>query len=52
MRHEESVAFMAYAYAKYTSKLGVCVATSGPGAIHLLTGLYDAKADTTLQSLR
>jgi thiamine pyrophosphate-dependent acetolactate synthase large subunit-like protein len=38
---------MACAYAKYTSKLGACVATSGPGAIHLLTGLYDAKADNT-----
>lgn len=47
VRHEESAAFMACAYAKYTSKLGACVATSGPGAIHLLTGLYDAKADNT-----
>ncbi|HEX2014910.1 MAG TPA: thiamine pyrophosphate-dependent enzyme [Nitrososphaera sp.] len=45
VRHEESAAFMACAYAKYTGKLGACVATSGPGAIHLLTGLYDAKAD-------
>lgn len=45
VRHEESAAFMACAYAKYTGKLGVCVATSGPGATHLLTGLYDAKAD-------
>jgi pyruvate dehydrogenase (quinone) len=35
------------AYAKYTGKLGACVATSGPGAIHLLNGLYDAKADNT-----
>ena len=47
VRHEESAAFMACAYAKYTSKLGVCVATSGPGAIHLLNGLYDAKMDNT-----
>src|SRR6188472_162668 len=47
VRHEESAAFMACAYAKYTGKLGVCVATSGPGAIHLLNGLYDAKADNT-----
>jgi pyruvate dehydrogenase (quinone) len=45
VRHEESAAFMASAYAKYTGKLGVCVATSGPGAIHLLNGLYDAKLD-------
>ncbi|HEU4605010.1 MAG TPA: thiamine pyrophosphate-dependent enzyme [Nitrososphaera sp.] len=47
VRHEESAAFMACAYAKYTGRLGACVATSGPGAIHLLTGLYDAKADST-----
>ena len=47
VRHEESAAFMACAYAKYTRRLGVCVATSGPGAIHLLNGLYDAKADST-----
>jgi pyruvate dehydrogenase (quinone) len=47
VRHEESAAFMACAYAKYTEKLGACVATSGPGAIHLLNGLYDAKADST-----
>lgn len=47
VRHEESAAFMACAYAKYTRKLGVCVATSGPGAIHLLNGLYDAKLDNT-----
>jgi pyruvate dehydrogenase (quinone) len=47
VRHEESAAFMACAYAKYTGKLGACVATSGPGAIHLLAGLYDAKADNT-----
>jgi len=46
VRHEESAAFMACAYAKYTGKLGVCLATSGPGATHLLTGLYDAKADS------
>jgi pyruvate dehydrogenase (quinone) len=47
VRHEESAAFMACAFAKYTGKLGACVATSGPGAIHLLNGLYDAKADNT-----
>lgn len=46
VRHEESAAFMACAYAKYTNRLGACVATSGPGAIHLLNGLYDAKADS------
>jgi pyruvate dehydrogenase (quinone) len=45
VRHEEAAAFMACAYAKYTGKLGVCLATSGPGAIHLLNGLYDAKLD-------
>src|SRR5437899_6710280 len=45
VRHEESAAFMACAYAKYTGKLGVCLATSGPGAIHLLNGLYDARLD-------
>lgn len=45
VRHEESAAFMACGYAKYTRRLGVCLATSGPGAIHLLTGLYDAKLD-------
>jgi pyruvate dehydrogenase (quinone) len=45
VRHEESAAFMACAYAKYTGRLGVCVATSGPGGIHLLNGLYDAKLD-------
>jgi pyruvate dehydrogenase (quinone) len=45
VRHEESAAFMACGYAKYTGKLGVCVATSGPGGIHLLNGLYDAKLD-------
>jgi pyruvate dehydrogenase (quinone)/pyruvate oxidase len=47
VRHEESAAFMACAYAKYTGKLGACLATSGPGAIHLLNGLYDAKLDNT-----
>jgi pyruvate dehydrogenase (quinone)/pyruvate oxidase len=45
VRHEEAAALMACAYAKFTGKLGVCVATSGPGAIHLLNGLYDAKLD-------
>ncbi len=44
-RHEELAAFMACAHAKYTGELGVCLATSGPGAIHLLNGLYDAKTD-------
>ncbi|MGH7756362.1 MAG: thiamine pyrophosphate-requiring protein, partial [Vulcanimicrobiaceae bacterium] len=45
VRHEEMAAFMACAHAKYTGEVGVCVATSGPGAIHLLNGLYDAKMD-------
>lgn len=45
VRHEEAAAFAACAYAKFTGKLGVCLATSGPGGIHLLNGLYDAKAD-------
>lgn len=45
VRHEECAAFMACAYAKYTGKLGVCLATSGPGGVHLLNGLYDAKLD-------
>jgi len=45
VRHEESAAFMACGYAKSTGKLGVCLATSGPGGIHLLNGLYDAKLD-------
>src|SRR5438105_3245240 len=45
VRHEEAAAFMACGYAKYTGRLGVCLATSGPGAIHLLNGLYDAKLD-------
>src|SRR5437773_3735513 len=44
-RHEEAAAFMACGYAKFTGRLGVCVATSGPGGIHLLNGLYDAKLD-------
>lgn len=44
-RHEELSAFMACAHAKYTGEVGVCLATSGPGAIHLLNGLYDAKLD-------
>jgi pyruvate dehydrogenase (quinone) len=45
VRHEESAAFMACAHAKFTGEVGVCLATSGPGAIHLLNGLYDAKLD-------
>src|SRR3954449_13486957 len=45
VRHEEAAAFMACGYAKHTGKLGVCLATSGPGGIHLLNGLYDAKLD-------
>jgi pyruvate dehydrogenase (quinone) len=45
VRHEEMAAFMACAHAKFTGELGVCLATSGPGAIHLLNGLYDAKLD-------
>jgi pyruvate dehydrogenase (quinone) len=45
VRHEEMAAFMASAYAKFTGRLGVCLATSGPGASHLLTGLYDARLD-------
>ena len=45
VRHEESAAFMACAYAKYTGRMGCCLATSGPGGIHLLNGLYDAKLD-------
>jgi len=44
-RHEEMAAFMAVAHAKFTGELGVCLATGGPGATHLITGLYDAKAD-------
>ena len=45
VRHEEMAAFMASAHAKFTGELGVCLATSGPGASHLLTGLYDARMD-------
>jgi len=45
VHHEEAAAFMATAYAKATGRLGVCLATSGPGAIHLMNGLYDAKLD-------
>jgi pyruvate dehydrogenase (quinone)/pyruvate oxidase len=45
VRHEESAAFMACGYAKWTGRLGCCLATSGPGGIHLLNGLYDAKLD-------
>ncbi len=45
VRHEEAAAFMACAHAKFTGRLGVCIATSGPGGVHLLNGLYDAKLD-------
>src|SRR6202043_991753 len=45
VRHEEMAAFMACGHAKFTGEVGVCLATSGPGAIHLLNGLYDAKMD-------
>jgi pyruvate dehydrogenase (quinone) len=45
VRHEEAAAFAAVGYAKYTGRLGVCCATSGPGGVHLLNGLYDAKCD-------
>jgi pyruvate dehydrogenase (quinone) len=45
VRHEEMAAFMACGHAKFTGEVGVCIATSGPGAIHLLNGLYDAKMD-------
>ena len=45
VRHEEAAAFMACGYAKYTGKIGCCLATSGPGGLHLLNGLYDAKLD-------
>src|ERR1700712_546434 len=45
VRHEEMAAFMASAHAKFTGELGVCIATSGPGATHLITGLYDARLD-------
>jgi pyruvate dehydrogenase (quinone) len=44
-RHEEMSAFQAVGYAKFTGRVGVCMGTSGPGAIHLLNGLYDAKLD-------
>ena len=43
--HEELAAFMACAHAKFTGEVGVCIATSGPGAIHILNGLYDARLD-------
>ncbi len=46
VRHEEAAAFAACGYAKYTGRLGVCLATSGPGGVHLLNGLYDAKCDS------
>ena len=45
VRHEEAAAFAACAYAKFTRRLGVCLATSGPGGLHLINGLYDAKSD-------
>src|SRR3954471_14486784 len=45
VRHEEAAAFAACGYAKYSGRLGVCLATSGPGGVHLLHGLYDAKCD-------
>src|ERR1700712_2555136 len=45
VRHEESAAFMACSWAKFTGRIGCCLATSGPGGIHLLNGLYDAKMD-------
>jgi len=45
VRHEEMAAFMSSAHAKFTGELGVCIATSGPGAAHLVTGLYDARLD-------
>src|SRR3989440_1847190 len=45
VRHEEMAAFMACAHGKFTGEVGVCLATSGPGAIHLLNGLYDARMD-------
>jgi pyruvate dehydrogenase (quinone) len=44
-RHEEMAAFMATAYAKFSGGLGICIATSGPGASHLITGLYDARLE-------
>src|ERR671938_1074564 len=45
VHHEEAAAFMATGYAKSTGRLGVCLATSGPGGLHLVNGLYDAKLD-------
>src|SRR5690606_19956934 len=45
VRHAEMAAFMAAAHAKFTGEIGVCLATSGPGASHLVTGLYDARLD-------
>ena len=45
VRHEEMAAFMASAYSKFSGRLGVCLATSGPGATHLITGMYDARLD-------
>src|SRR3954451_178821 len=45
VRHEEAAAFAAVGYAKFSGRLGVCLATTGPGAIHLINGLYDAKMD-------
>ena len=50
VRHEEMAAFMACGHAKFTGEVGVCVATSGPGAIHLLNGLYDAKNGSSARS--
>ncbi|MFN2526848.1 MAG: thiamine pyrophosphate-binding protein, partial [Actinomycetota bacterium] len=47
VHHEEAAAFMATGYAKSTGRLGVCLATSGPGGLHLINGLYDAKLDHT-----
>src|SRR6266480_3561017 len=49
-RHEEMAAFMACGHAKFTSEVGVCMATSGPGAIHLLNGLYDAQEEKAVES--
>src|SRR5262245_34618205 len=48
VRHEETAALMACAHAKFTGEVGVCLATQGPGAIHLLNGLYDARLDHQL----
>jgi pyruvate dehydrogenase (quinone) len=49
VRHEEMAAFMACAHSKFTGEVGVCLATSGPGAIHLLNGIYDAKMDSPIR---